>query len=200
MKTSKKSVYKKIVQAIIILLTAATVGLMPGIGSNPAMANGKFSLLAATMTPLDSKMESKVEDGFLRTTRASTEPPYTAAYIGQLDLPHGARITSVRCQGVDTDPMSEFTIQLNRYNLYSTPAGSPVTSLAGSGNQPNKVEVSAVVNPALAVIDNDQYSYGLLLQLPTAYSAPNQDLRVLRCVVDTTYTLQLPLLQRNDSQ
>lgn len=189
-----------VVQATIFAMAVALLEFVPGIGAQLAMADSvqHFSLLASTMQPLDSSIRYNNTGAFLKTIQESTI--YTSTvYVGQLDLPNGARIVSVRGFGLDTDPFFEFSFRLYRYNLYGNPVGSPVTGLAASGTyfQSGKIEVSAPVYSNMAVIDNDQYSYGILLTLPVPYNSPYQDLGVLRFVVDTSYSVQLPLVQQN---
>ena len=189
-----------VVQATILAIVVVLLGFMPGIAAQSAMADSvqHFSLLASTMQPLDSSIRYNNTGAFLKTTQGSTINTSTV-YVGQLDLPDGARIVSVRGFGLDTDPIFEFSFQLYRYNLYGNPVGSPVTDLASSGTsfQGGKIVMSAPVDSDMAVIDNDQYSYGILLTLPVPYSPPYQDLGVLRFVVDTGYSVQLPLVQKN---
>jgi hypothetical protein len=183
-----------------LVAAAVLLGGVPGVGARLAMADGvqHFSLLAATMQPIDSSIGYDNSDGFLKTIQESTITT-TTAYVGQLDLPDGARIVSVQGFGLDTDPVFQFSFRLYRYNLYSDPVGSPVTDWASSGVsfQGGKVELNASVYPNMAVIDNDQYSYGIYLLLPEAYNPPYQDLGVLRFVVDTSYSVHLPLTQRS---
>ena len=189
-----------VVQATILAMAVVLLGFVPGTGAHLAMADSAqhFSLLASTMRPLDSSIGYNSTGGLLRTIQASTINTSTI-YVGQLDLPDGARIVSVRGFGLDTDPFFEFSFRLYRYNLYGSPVGSPVTDPASSGAyfQGGKVVVSAPVYSDMAVIDNDQYSYGILLTLPVPYSPPYQDLGVLRFVVDTNYSVQLPLVLQN---
>lgn len=189
-----------VVQATILAMAVVLLGFVPGIGAQLAMADSvqHFSLLASTMQPLDSSIRYNNTGAFLKTIQESTL--YTSTvYVGQLDLPAGARIVSVRGFGLDTDPFFEFSFRLYRYNLYSSPVGSPVTGLASSGTyfQGGKIVVSAPVYSDMAVIDNDQYSYGILLTLPVPYAPPYQDLGMLRFVVDTNYSVQLPLVLQN---
>jgi hypothetical protein len=167
-----------------------------------AMADGvrHFSLLAATMQPVDSSIGYDTSDGYLRTVQESTRNE-TTAYCGQVDLPDGATIVGVRAFGLDSDPFFEFTFQLVRYNLDDDPVGSAVTDQVSSGAffQGGKIELDAPVHPEAATVDNEQYSYGIFLVLPEPYNPPFQDLAVLRFVVDTSYSTHLPLVQRNST-
>jgi hypothetical protein len=189
-----------VVQVTTLAAAVALLGVVPGVRARLAMADSvrHFSLLAQTMQPVDSSIGYDNTDAFLKTVQESMINTSTV-YIGQLDLPDGARIVSVRGFGLDTDPFFEFSFRLYRYNLYSDPVWSSVTDLASSGVsfQGGKVEVNAQVYADMAVIDNDQYSYGISLVLPTAYNPPNQDLGVLRFVVDTSYTAFLPSVRRD---
>jgi hypothetical protein len=167
-----------------------------------AMADGvrHFSLLARTMQPVDSSIGYDTSDGYLRTVQGSTRNE-TTAYVGQVDLPDGATIVGVRAFGLDSDPFFEFTFRLMRYNLDDDPVGSAVTGQVPSGAyfQDGKIELDAPVDPDAATVDNDEYSYGIVLLLPAPYSPPSQDLAVLRFVVDTSYNTRLPLVQRNSA-
>jgi len=200
MNTRRMAILILVVQATILAMVVVLLGFVPGIGAQLAMADSvqHFSLLASTMQPLDSSIGYNNTGGYLKTIQASTINTSTV-YVGQLDLPNGARIVSVRGLGLDSDPIFEFAFRLYRYNLYGNPVSSPVTGLASSGTnfQGGKIEVSAPVYSDMAVIDNDQYSYGILLTLPVPYSPPYQDLGVLRFVVDTSYSVQLPLVLQN---
>jgi len=188
-----------VVQVTILIAAAVLLGVVPGVSARLVMADSvrHFSLLAETMQPIDSSIGYDNTDAFLKTIQDSTISS-SASYIGQLDLPDGARIVSVRCFGLDTDPTDEFYFRLFRYNLYSDPVWSPVTDFAFSGVPFNggKVEVDAWVDPDMAVIDNEQFSYGIFLVLPRATAG---ELGVLRFVVNTSYTVQLPIVQRNSS-
>jgi len=188
-----------VAQAMTLVMAAAPLGIVPSVKPRLATAEGRrhFSLLASTMQPIDSSIGYDTVNGFLETTSESAINTSTA-YIGQLDLPDGATIVDVRCLGQDTSPMGiEFSFRLYRYNLYSSPVGSPVTERASSGDQPGTIELSAQIYPGMAVIDNDQYSYGIFLELPTPYARPYQHLWVLRCVVDTSYNVHIPTVQRD---
>jgi hypothetical protein len=189
-----------VVQATILAMAVVLLGFAPGLAAQLTRADSvqHFSLLASTMQPLDSSIRYNNTGAFLKTIQESTISTSTV-YVGQLDLPDGARIVRVRGFGLDTDPMFEFSFRLYRYNLYADPVQSPVTGLASSGTytQAGKIVISAPVYSDMAVIDNDQYSYGILLTLPKPYNPPFQDLGVLRFVVDTSYSVQLPLVLRN---
>jgi hypothetical protein len=52
------------------------------------------------------------------------------------------------------------------------------------------------VDPEIALIDNAKFSYGLFLALPKAQTG---ELGVLRCVVDTTYPVSVPLVQQSST-
>ena len=183
-------------QIVILVVAAALLGFIPGVSARVAMADSvqHFSLLAETMQPIDSSIGYANTMAFLKTTQDSTIS--LTSYIGQLDLPDGARIVSVKCFGLDTDPTGEFYFRLYRYDLWSDPVWSPVTDFASSGVSfsGGKVMLEATINSDMAVVDNAAFSYGIYLALPQAQSG---DLGVLRCVVDTTYAVSLPLVQRN---
>jgi hypothetical protein len=146
------------------------------------------------MQPIDSSIGYDNTSAFLKTTQDSSVS--STSYIGQLDLPDGARIVSVRCFGLDSDPNSEFYFRLYRYNLWSDPVWSGVTDFSYSGFAFNggKVMLEAAIDHDMAVINNAEFSYGIFLVLPKAQSG---DLGVLRCVVDTTLAVSLPVVQRN---
>ncbi len=183
-------------QIVTLVAAAALLGFIPGVSARVAAADSvrHFSLLAETMRPIDSSIGYDNTMAFLRTIQDSTISPPTS-YIGQLDLPDGARIVRVKCFGLDSDPNGEFYFRLYRYSLQSDPVWSPVTDFASSGVAFNggKVVLEATVDPDRAVIDNAEFSYGIFLVLPKARSG---DLGVLRCVVDTTYAISLPLVQQ----
>jgi hypothetical protein len=186
-----------VTQIVTLVAAAALLGFIPGVGARAAMADSvqHFSLLAETMQPLDSSIGYDNTMAFLRTTQDSTISP-PASYIGQLNLPNGARIVGVRCFGLDTDPNGEFYFRLYRYNLWDDPVWSAVTDFAYSGVlfSSGKVMIEAAIDANMALVDNVNFSYGLFLVLPKAQSG---DLGVLRCVVDTSYAISLPLVQRN---
>jgi hypothetical protein len=182
---------------VILVAAAALLGSIPGVGARVAAADSvrHFSLLAETMQPVDSTIEYDSNSAFLTTIQDSgLSGP--ASYIGQLDLPDGARIVGARCFGLDTDPMGEFYFRLYRYNLWTEPVWSGVTDFAHSDVpfSEGKVVVEAAVEPEAAFVDNAEFSYGIFLVLPTSQSG---ELAVLRCMVDTTYPISLPLVQRN---
>jgi hypothetical protein len=185
-----------VIQITILLAAAALFGRIPGISARSVMADSvqHFSLLAETMQPIDSTIRYDNTDAWLKTTQNSTVS--STSYIGQLDLPHGARIVGVRCFGLDSDPNGEFYFRLYRYNLWSDPVWSAVTDFAYSGVafKGGKVMREATVDAHMATVDNAEFSYGLFLVLPKAQSG---ELGVLRCVVDTTYTVSLPLVRKN---
>ncbi len=185
------------IQVMASVAAAALLGFVPGVSVRVAAADGvqHFSLLAETMQPIDSSIGYDNTMAFLKTTQNSTVS-FPTSYIGQLDLPDRAKIVGVRCFGLDSDPNGEFYFRLYRYSLWSDPVWSPVTGFASSGVafSGGKVVLEATVDPNAAVVDNAQYSYGIFLVLPKAQSG---ELGVLRCVVDTTYAVSLPLVQRN---
>lgn len=187
-----------LVTQIVILVTAAVaLGLVPGMKTRVARAGSvrHFSLLAETMQPVDSTIGYDNTDAYLETTQNSTGSG-TATYIGQLDLPDGARIVGVRCLGLDSDPATQFQFRLYRYNLSDDPVWSAVTDFGASGvaSSVGKVVREATIDPGMALIDNADFSYGIFVMLPEAQSG---DLGLLRCVVDTSYTVALPFLQRD---
>lgn len=87
-----------------------------------------YSLLAETMQPIDSSIGYDNTEAFLTTTGESSTG--VTCYIGQLDLPHGARIVAVRGYGPDTDSKREFYFRLYRYSLYHEPVWEGVTNFA----------------------------------------------------------------------
>ena len=182
---------------VTLVVVALLLGFIPGVSPRVAMADSvrHFSLLAETMHPIDSSIGYDNTSAFLKTTQDSTISPPTT-YIGQLDLPDGARIVSVRCFGLDSDSNSQFNFRLYRYNLWSDPVWSAVTDFAfsGIGFSGGKVMLEANIDHDMAIIDNAEFSYGIFLQLPKALSG---DLGLLRCVVDTNNVISLPLIQRN---
>lgn len=189
-----------VAQITLLIAIVGLLGFGPGVRARLALADSvqRYSLLAETMQPIDSTIGYDNTSAFLKTTQASTANSATA-YIGQLHLSDGARIVSVRAFGEDTDPLGEFSFQLYRYSLSSTPVWSAVTSLASSGEpfQGGDIELSAQVYRGNAVVDNEQFSYGIYLVLPEAYNPPYQDLGVLRFVVETSYSVQLPVVPRD---
>jgi hypothetical protein len=90
-----------------------------------------YSLLAETMQPIDSSVRYDNSEALLTTTQNSSG--LETGYIGQLSLPDGARIVSVKGLGIDTDPTSEFIFRLYRYKLGDDPVFSTVTDSAFSG-------------------------------------------------------------------
>jgi hypothetical protein len=54
--------------------------------------------------------------------------------------------------------------------------------------------LEAMIDPGTALIDNANFSYGMFVSLPEPQSG---DLGLLRCVVETSYGLSLPLVQRD---
>jgi hypothetical protein len=179
------------------LVVAIWSGIMPGFNTRVAMAGGvrSYSLLAETMQPIDSSIQFDNTYAFLKTTQNSALG--STSYIGQLDLPDNARIISVRCFGRDSDPNNEFYFRLYRYNLFMDPVWSGVSDYAYSGMPyaGGNVVVEAPIDPGMAMVNNADFSYGIFLVLPVASTG---ELGVLRCVVDTTYSVQIPLVI-NDS-
>jgi hypothetical protein len=147
------------------------------------------------MQPIDSSIGYDNSDAYLETTQNSLATG-TATYIGQLDLPDGARIVGVRCFGLDSDPNTQFQFRLYRYNLWDSPVWTGVTNFAASGvsYSGGKVMREATVDPGTALVDNGNFSYGMYVMLPPAQSGR---LGLLRCVVETSYGLSLPLVQRD---
>jgi hypothetical protein len=186
-----------VAQVLTLVAAAAVLGLIPGLRARVAKADSvrRFSLLAETMRPVDSSIGYDSSDAYLKTTQNSTVSASTT-YIGQLDLPDGATVVGVRCLGIDSDPATQFRFRLFRYDLWDDPVWSGVTSFASSGVafSGGKVMREAAIDPGAAVIDNANFSYGMFVSLPEAQSG---ELGLLRCVVDTSYTLSMPLLKRD---
>lgn len=186
-----------ITQLISLLIISTLFMLIPDRNSRVALAGSiqHYSLLAETMHPIDSSIEYNNYSAFLTTTKNSSVNLSTD-YIGQLDLPHGTRIAAARCFGKDSDPSGEFFISLYRYNLWHDPVYSQVSSIDGSGYlfDAGKIMVETTIDADMNVVDNDQFSYGIYLDLPKASSG---ELGLLRCVVDTTYNIALPVIQRH---
>jgi hypothetical protein len=185
-----------VLQAVLLLGLVAMFGLVPGLGSRGARADSvqHFSLLAETMQPVDSTIEYDSYDAYLETTQDSSLN--TTAYIGQVTLPDGANIVGVRCFGEDDDPNpdAEFSFALFRYSLVAN--FEAVTEWVSSDNQgKQQVQAPVLSDPHLiAAVDNAAYSYGIYLTLPEPVAGT---LRVLRCVVDTSYSVQLPFINRD---
>jgi len=186
-----------VTQLISLLIISALFMLIPDISSRVALAGSvqHYSLLAETMHPIDSSIEYNNWSAFLTTTKNSSVNLSTA-YIGQLDLPHGTRIAAARCFGNDSDSNGEFYFILYRYNLWHDPVWSQVSSIGSSGifYSAGKIMVETTIDTDMNVVDNDQFSYGIYLVLPKASSG---ELGLLRCVVDTSYSIALPVIQRN---
>ena len=182
---------------VTLAVAAAVLGFIPGVSARVALADSErhFSLLAETMSPLDSSVGYDNTSAFLTTTADSTVV-FPTTYVGQLDLPDGATIVSAVCWGLDTDPTDEFSFRIFRYSLWTSPVWEAVTEYAYSGVpfSGGTVELDAEVDPANAVVDNSEFSYGLILKLPKAQVGTS--LGVLRCVVNSTYNLKLPLIQK----
>ena len=185
---------------VTILALVALLGWVPGVKAEAVQASGSrhFSLLAETMQPIDSSIEYNNFSAFLTTTQNSSVSSATS-YIGQLDLPDGAQITAVRCEGLDSDTTGEFFFRLYRYTLYNDPVWSDVTDFAYSGYawSGGKITVVADINSVNAVVDNDNYAYAIILVLPLGDSGP---LGFLRCVIDTSYSNNLPLVQNGNQE
>lgn len=183
-----------VAQAAALLVVGMLIGLALDSQAQPAAAQNvqRFSLLAATMQPVESSIEYDTEDGFLRTVLG------TAGYGGQVDLPDGAQVVGLRGFGLDTDPNSQFCCGLMRFTLYNDPVGELITDLVCSGEsfQGGEVVLDAPVHSGMTSVDNEQYSYAILLVLPEPGDPPLQDLAVLRFVVESTYQVQLPLVPR----
>jgi len=187
---------KKISNGLIFrYLTLLTIPLFVFCGtSSSAIAQGKYySLLAETMRPIDSSIGFDNTSAFLTTTINSSTG--STSYIGQLNLPDGSSIVSVRGYGKDTDPNQQFYFRLYRYNLSDNPVWSPVTDFAYSGIAfaGGDITIGATVNPAnAALVDNQNYSYGIFLVLPKA--SVGKQLGLLRFVVETTFPINLPII------
>lgn len=183
-----------------IVAGVLALGLMLVLIARLAMADSvqHFSLMARTMQPVDSSIRYDSYDGYLRTVQESSMNEVTV-YVGQVDLPDGANVVGVRAFGLDSDPFFGFCFGLVRYNLAENPVYSQVTDIVCSGEypQPGKIELEAPVRAGAAVVDNVNYGYNIVVRLPTPYAPPNQDLAVLRFLVDTGYSAHLPLVQRN---
>jgi hypothetical protein len=177
-------------QVIIALLVIAFVGLFPGLAVQQARAGSVryYSLLAETMQPVTSNIVYDNTSAFLTTIS-----PATAYYIGQLDLPDNSRIVETTCFAVDSDPSREIYYRLYRYNLFENPVWSAVTDFTYSGLpfDGGKIEMGAVIDADMAVVDNARYSYGIFLALPPAAMG---QLGVLRCIVGTIYLNNLPMV------
>ncbi len=186
-----------ITPVITVLVTAALLGFIPGVIARTATAGSAqhFSLLAEAMQPVDSSIGYDNYQAFLKTTQESTVSIETT-YVGQVNLPDGATIVGVRCFGQDSDPNREFYFRLYRYNLEGDPVWSAVTDFAYSGVafSGGKLVVEATVDPSTALVDNTLFSYGIYVVLPKATSG---DLGLLRCVVDASYAVSLPLVPAN---
>jgi hypothetical protein len=184
-----------------ILAGVLALVLMSAVVARLTMADSvrHFSLMARTMQPADSSIRyDTYDDGYLRTVQESSMNEETV-YIGQVDLPDGATVVDVRAFGLDSHPFGEFCFGLVHCNLDDDPACSAVTQEVCSGElaQPGKAELQAPVLSNMAVVDNVNYSYSIFVQLPTPYNPPYQDLGILRFRVDTIYSAQLPLVERN---
>jgi hypothetical protein len=138
------------------------------------------------MRPIDSTIGYNNFLAFLTTTQESSVNPSTS-YIGQVHLPHGEKILSVRCFGEDTDPNKEISFGMYRYELYANPVFQAVSSYSGSGIAFNggKTDFAATIVSTMATVDNAKYSYGIYLTLPKAQTG---SLGVLRFVIETTST------------
>lgn len=185
-----------VIQLSALLVAGVLFRIVSSGQALPALANSSHhsSLLASTMQPMDSSIGYyDSQDGFLRSHHSD------ASYRGEVNLPDGATIINARGFGLDTDPISEFCFKLERYSLYSNPVYEPVTEWVCSGeySQDGKIVVNAPIYSDEALVDNEQYSYAIVLALPGPYNPPYQDLGVLRFVIDTTYNVQLPIVQRD---
>lgn len=186
-----------------ILAGVLAMVLVSGFVARLAMADSvrHFSLMARTMQPADSSIRyNTYDDGYLRTVQESSMNEATV-YAGQVDLPDGATVVGVRAFGLDNDPFGEFCFGLVHCNLYDDPVCSAVTQevCSGESRQPGKTELQAPVHTNMATVDNVNYSYNIFVRLPTPYNPPYQDLGILRFRVDTSYSAQLPIVQRNRS-
>ena len=187
-----------VTHVVTLAAAAAVLGFIPGVRARVALAESErhFSLLAETMSPLDSSVGYDNTSAFLTTTADSTVV-FPTTYVGHLDLPDGATVVSAVCSGLDTDPSNQFSFRIFRYNLWTSPVWEAVTEYGYSGVpfSGGNVEVDAEVDPANAVVDNGEFSYGLILKLPKAQVGTS--LGVLRCVVNSSYNLKIPLIQKN---
>ncbi|MCP3997117.1 MAG: S-layer homology domain-containing protein [bacterium] len=140
-----------------------------------------FSLLAETMQPVDSTIGYDNTQALLTTTSVSSLNG-SATYVGQVDLPHGTTIQRVIAHGFDGSATEEYTFALFRYSLFDTPVWTQTTDFRRSGipwNGGNLVS-ELLPYPAMAQVDNLNYSYGVFVELPADMS-----LGVLRFVVET---------------
>jgi hypothetical protein len=173
-----------------LLLGTALLGLRAEQGSAEPKTEPRdkttiqyYSLLAETMQPVDSSIGYDNTQALLKTTADSATG--MTSYIGQLSLPHGAKIVQVGCDGIDTDAKGEFYFRLYRYSLSHNPVWEGVTNFShsGIGFAGGKMELwAAILNANLAVVNNSKYSYGIFLVLPKAVSGR---LEVLRFMVKT---------------
>ncbi len=158
-----------------------------------------FSILAESMHPIDSTIQFNNTSAYLVTTSNSTYSPGEATYIGQVNLPDGAVISGVHIYGIDRDNSVNFGAGLYRYNQDSAPVFAAVTTFQNTTAAPNKVVMNQVpISSGLATIDNQNYSYGLFINLPRSTAAPNisnPDLAILRIVIDWSYDTYLPVIQ-----
>jgi hypothetical protein len=163
-----------------------------GLNASQASAVYRFSLLAETMRPIDSTIGYNNYNAFLTTTQESSVNPATC-YIGQVNLPHGEKILSVRCFGQDSDPNKEFSFGMYRYELYANPVYQAVSSYVGSGIafSGGKIDFAASIISTMATVDNEKYSYGIYLTLPKAQTG---SLGVLRFVIETTSTQRVAVV------
>ncbi len=150
-----------------------------------------FSILAETMRPLDSTIEFDCDDGNLKTTTNSTLHPSSAQYIAQVNLPHGSTIDSVSCYGYDNDN-NDFSFMLYRYrfngegkDVFEPVSQEGISSVAAPATYVDLTvgPVFPLDPPGIAVVNNEDFSYGLYLNLPKPDS---NDLYVVRCVVRAT--------------
>ena len=145
-----------------------------------------FSILAETMRPIDSSIEFNCNDGNLRTMTDSSLNGSTQ-YIGQVNLPHGTTIVNASCYGYDDDTTDfQFALFRYRFNGVGNPVFEAITNHGFSSTAPGSYAeitvglVSPLDPPGLAVVNNEDYSYGLFLGLPKAIT---NELYVVRCVV-----------------
>lgn len=150
----------------------------------------RFSILAETMSPIDSTIGFDSFDANLETTSDSTIHG-TAAYVAQINLPDGAMIEDATCYGFDTAPEA-FGLAVYRYRFNGDLEApfTAVTPFGLSSGMPGAADITVQVidppppdKPGLAVVNNEDFSYGLFLQLPLATSGK---LYVVRCVVRST--------------
>jgi hypothetical protein len=147
-----------------------------------------FSILAETMRPIDSTIGFDCELGYLKTTSDSTLNA-SSQYIAQVNLPHGSTVDTVSCYGYDNDNNDfSFTLFRYRFNGIGNDVFQQVSQEGDSSVSSGYIDLTVgpifpLNPPGIAVINNEDYSYGLFLNLPKAQF---NDLYVVRCLVRAT--------------